>query len=780
MISLSTAFRQALYNNDRSYDISADITLLGGKGTALHLTNEHIWSGGVSFDDAVSSDDNFDALGSTVINTAHLTINNNDETYSSYDFSDAKVVVYVSKTFGSTTEKIKKGTYYVDEAIYSGGLISLSCVDMMAEFEHPYSTSTLTYPATLGEIVREACSRCDVTLQTYTFPHSDYSVGTKPDTDSLTYREVIGWCAAIAGCFARCNRDGELEIKWFDQETLEDKSTDWDGGVFKPWLTAAAVDGGSFNPWADGTEYDGGTFAEEKAVHYITSVYQEHISMDDVVLTRVKIIVEHDNEETGSEEKTYTCGSEGYTVEIRDNPFITVDTAQQVCDWLGAQLNGLTFRKASVSHANTPAIEAGDIGVVWDRKGREYPILITRTAFAPYGQQQTVSGAQTPKRNSAARYSTRSKAYVDARKLVKREMTDRERELEKLADKLAAHSGLYATVEVQSDGSSIYYLHDMPNRGDSQIIWKMTKEAWGVSTDGGKHWNAGMTVDGDTIVRILTATGINADWITSGALSVVKNKGTSSAFESFYANASNGTVRMTGKDTSGNETFYLNSATGEFRLSASKVKVGDKTLAAYISDNASMTKEQIFNKLTDNGATQGIYLKDGKLYLNATYMATGVLADTSKNTTFDLSTGTLTMKKGSINLGDYFSVNSYGRLACTNANVSGTLTGGTYGDGYWFRLTSGGALTGGYNNSTYGTIDTSARQGIIGSGTYNGLRISGGILDLNVTRITSRWTATATSTSTSFISRIDDLGGGSIQWWTSSMSFENGLMTTSY
>lgn len=48
----------------------------------------------------------------------------------------------------------------------------------------------------------------------------------------------------------------------------------------------------------------------------------------------------------------------------------------------------------------------------------------------------------------------------------------------------------------------------------------MTSEAWGVSTDGGQTWNGGMTVDGDTIVRILNAVGVNATWINTGAITV--------------------------------------------------------------------------------------------------------------------------------------------------------------------------------------------------------------------------------------------------------------------
>ena len=53
----------------------------------------------------------------------------------------------------------------------------------------------------------------------------------------------------------------------------------------------------------------------------------------------------------------------------------------------------------------------------------------------------------------------------------------------------------------------------------------MTAEAWAVSTDGGQHWNGGMTVDGDVIARILTATGVNADWIKTGALVVRDGNG---------------------------------------------------------------------------------------------------------------------------------------------------------------------------------------------------------------------------------------------------------------
>lgn len=74
--------------------------------------------------------------------------------------------------------------------------------------------------------------------------------------------------------------------------------------------------------------------------------------------------------------------------------------------------------------------------------------------------------------------------------------------------------------------------------------------------------------------------------------------------------------------------------TGEFSLQAS-TKIGGKTVKQIVDDSAdgvidrmneSLTQEAIFNKLTNDGETQGIYLNGGKLYLNASYIKSGYLS----------------------------------------------------------------------------------------------------------------------------------------------------------
>lgn len=66
--------------------------------------------------------------------------------------------------------------------------------------------------------------------------------------------------------------------------------------------------------------------------------------------------------------------------------------------------------------------------------------------------------------------------------------------------------------------------------------------------------------------------------------------------------------------------------------------------AADIANGAvsAQTQIDIFNKLTNNGALQGLYMQDGKLYINAEYLATGIIK--KGNSFWDLTTGNLQMQ----------------------------------------------------------------------------------------------------------------------------------------
>lgn len=134
----------------------------------------------------------------------------------------------------------------------------------------------------------------------------------------------------------------------------------------------------------------------------------------------------------------------------------------------------------------------------------------------------------------------------------------------------------------------------------------------------------------------------------------------------------------------------------------------------------------------------------------------------------------------------YSSMSESGILKCTSAELKGSMKCG-YDSGYWVELAGSGRLTGGYGSTQYGYIDYSASATDVDTGArYNGLQVQGGCMRISVNQLATRKTSNtgtlayigATGTF-KYISKIQDNGDGTITWWNSTVSFENGLMVSS-
>lgn len=474
MRNLSSNWKEKVKSGmDVQYLKYADITLTDG--TVLNLTSADLWANGFSFEDSVSGDSSFD-IGSTIINVLTLSINNFDGQYSDYDFDGAEVICYVGMEFDDgTTEKIRICTAIVveqpeDETV----TIDLMCEDNMRKFDRNYSDSKLKYPATRGQIVRDACEVCGVTLQTTSFDRDDYIVQARPSDDALTFRQVLQWVAQIGCQWLRCDEYGRLCVKWYDTEKIDAQEID--------------------------TTY---------------SFTPQHT---DVVITGIQVTEYSDSSD--EEPESYMVGTQGYVLAISDNKLIRKGDGQTVASMIAEKCVGMVFRPFESECPTDVALEAGDAITIEDRNGNLYSTYLTTTTLQPGAGQNIACNAKSAAKNSSIRYSQITQVYVTARKMVKAEKTAREKALEEFGKRIDSATGVYTTVEPQENGSKIFYLHDKPTLAESQAIWKMTSEAWGVSTDGGQTWNGGMTVDGDTIVRILNAVGVNATWINTGAITV--------------------------------------------------------------------------------------------------------------------------------------------------------------------------------------------------------------------------------------------------------------------
>ena len=134
---------------------------------------------------------------------------------------------------------------------------------------------------------------------------------------------------------------------------------------------------------------------------------------------------------------------------------------------------------------------------------------------------------------------------------------------------------------------------------------------------------------------------------------------------------------------------------------------------------------------------------------------------------------------------DYSSMSEDGKLKCTSAELSGTFMCGSYSR-YWTELTSFGKMVGGYGSSQYGYIDYTASAKNLATGvTHYGIQIQGGCLRISVDELATRQTSNVDTVayigatrSLSYISEIKDIGNGAIQWTTTTVNFENGLLVS--
>ena len=509
MRDISNRFKNEQNNDNRNYLKYADITL--SDGTVINLTNADFWSNGMKFEDSVSDDNTFN-IGSANINTLNLSINNFDGKYTDYDFTDATVICYVgielepedtSALLDTTGDKILDTTgneiivhknaliekirictmTVIDTPYQNTTIIELECEDNMRKFDRDYSASKLKYPATRKQIIQDACKVCGVTLDTLNFYQDSYQVPARPDDEALTFRQVIAWVCQIGCQYARCDKYGRLTIKWYDTEIADANR-----------VTIKSTNG--FTP-----------------------------NLDDVVITGVQVTEYLESTSTDEEASSYLYGEEGYVLKISENKLIPQGTGQVVANMIGEKCVGMSFRPFETECLTDIVLEAGDAVLITDRKGNKYKSFLTNVVLQPGTFEQISCNAESAARNSSKTYSLVTQAAVDARKSVWRERTTREQALQEFKDRMDNSTGVYTTVQTQQDGSQIFYLHDKPTLAESKAVWKMTAEAWGVSTDGGQTWNGGMTVDGDTIVRILNAVGVNADWINAGAITVTDTDG---------------------------------------------------------------------------------------------------------------------------------------------------------------------------------------------------------------------------------------------------------------
>lgn len=622
MIATSTEYKRQLIAGNRNYAIKVVMTL--ADNTQLTLTNQHIWENGITLDCAISNDDSFD-IGAAIISNLKIVLDNINETYSQYDFFNARLVLWLG-VYGDEDEYDQQvyyriGYYVVDETSYNGSLITLNCLDNMTWFDTPFSdVSNVSFPTTAGALVAKICNHVGVTLATASFPNYTTVLPVQPKED-LNCREVIQYIAQMCCCYCKINTAGALVLAWYDK-TATTGETGYDGGTFStnttPYSDGDNLEGGDFT-YSESTDYDGGSFSDQQNHAYLAQNYQMEVSTDDIVVTGCRV------RNTGNEEDSYDQlvvdpvieqTHERYVLVIENNPFITASNALAIATQVGTILAGLQIRAFDATSLSDFSYETGDMVNIRDFRGNNYYTWITHFVFTTNNSEQFSCGAESIKKKRETRYSESIKTLAEANANASKQLSDYDNAV-KAMNELAESAIGYNKYQYLVSGSTVTWLYSgsqitttdpaNPKFPNSTNVFKITGDGVFISNDGGNTYTQGYDANsGTAILSLIYAIGLSADWINTGTLTVGGTRNTSGSID-VYDDAStpnligqwnkdglivnSGVFRTTSTYTSGVNTYRrgLQMSLGELSYIPPNLSQAAGYLSWHSSNNSSST-----------------------------------------------------------------------------------------------------------------------------------------------------------------------------------------------
>lgn len=222
---------------------------------------------------------------------------------------------------------------------------------------------------------------------------------------------------------------------------------------------------------------------------------------------------------------------------------------------------------------------------------------------------------------------------------------------------------------------------------------------------------------------------------------------------------------------------YADAATGARHAIEQKnaSDYADGILSAY---DEQMDQKEMFDRLTKGGTEQGIYMQNDMVYINASYMATGTIADKLGRNSWNLTTGTLKTNYMTAN-----NITANGTFKCGYTNWYTMLT--SAGELAGYRTTNGSTPTKvGYIDYTASMRDTDTGAVYYGiqMQAQGSVRISSPIISTAATSdrsVTTTYGRTG-SVSQPLVSEVHDNHDGTVGWHygTFAINTINGLFTS--
>lgn len=480
MYPVTDLYKEEIKKNGRLF--TCNIIIEHSQGT-LELSDVDLSQGSLVYSESSQDGEEF-TVGATVASDISFTIFNKPE-YENIQFMGATVFVTIgllvkggmgedvhflqasqpspmSDRTDEIWEYVKLGRFNIDDVNKKDSTITLKAMDNMINLDKPYSLSKLSYPATLYQIYTNICSIGDISIGTLDFPNKNYLVSERPSNE-LTLRDVLGYVAELSGTFAKCNRNGALELGWYKPTDLE----------------------------------------IEPNIRY------DFIPSDDVVQIKGVVAtakVENEEDDSEKESVTYLAGSEDYAIDLSENPLLQGDY-ETVLPNIFNNVKDTIFTPYTSSFKGNPAIQAGDIIKQIDKNGTIYNTLVTKMTYK-YRGKGSLEAKGLPEVSKGYKGSTNRKIAEIRRKIdveVGDKITDLEQAMLEATELITGQMGGHV---LKREGELL--IMDNPNPDLAQKIWRWNLAGLGYSNTGiNGPYGLAMTMNG----------AINANFITTGLLS---------------------------------------------------------------------------------------------------------------------------------------------------------------------------------------------------------------------------------------------------------------------
>ena len=669
------------------------ITGTDKNGAVISITDDDVLENSFEID-RYSCNGQMLEIGTAISAQLSMKLENTDGRYDSIVFEGAELFVEIGiadwTQANPTITWVPCGYFTPDIQPRKMTTISITALDRMMWFEnvsvllHPWTTqsgeiirdsagepiyfvsnASLVFPCTVAELVGRVCALCNVPFSQNLagLPNYNYSISELLVTDqSVTFRDVIKWCAGIMGTNAWIDWSGSLRFSWYNNDT---------GYV-------STVDN-----------------------RLSSDLYENAI-----VITGVKCTL------TDDESTMYIAGSNDYAIDLTGNNLINADNVQTLLQSVYNALNAFAYTPFSANVIAAPYLWPMDRMVFTDKNGNGHVSALTNvnlslngsTALSAVGESLKAYSYGTPGsftlQQQAAMQKWRSNVVADTRAAV-----------DNASAQITGANGGYVRFMYDENGMMTEILiMDTTDIATATKVWRWNQGGFGYSSNGYQGpFTTAITQDGAIVADFITVGALNASLITTGVLNAsLITTGT------LIAN-----IIKAGSLSDESGKNFWNMETGEFSLAAATT-VGGSTVDSIAQNKAnsavstfdnSLNQQSVFDRLTNNGQTQGIYLKDGKLYINATYIDTGTLiANIIKGGTLTLGgnnnvNGTLIVKDASGNIIGTWDNNG---LVLNKGSISGpsiTIGGSNNVNGLLNVLDSNGNTVGKWDNN-YFEVDT--------------------------------------------------------------------------